>query len=199
MRRTLFAAGLGCALLLLCGCGGGKAKVKGRIVENGQAQKFKANQAHLEFIPLDADDKPQPGKAYTAGVNEDGSFEVLASGGEQIKLWDARTFAGRGELTNGFDAISLSISPDSRTLAAAGFDHDLHGITNRLGFQTASSEPSEPAIFGISGDLLAVCHAGLLIGRRKQDAPMELFQRPTVLDEPRGQPVQQRRVRRRFG
>ena len=77
--------------------------------------------------------KPSTNKEPSAVFSDNG--DILAQiWGEQIKLWDARTFAGRGELTNGFDAISLSISPDSRTLAAAGLDHDLHGITNRLVF-----------------------------------------------------------------
>src|SRR4051794_31426964 len=96
-RRALFAAGL-LGALLLCGCGGGKAKVKGRLVENGQAQKFAPQQAHLEFIPLDADDKPQQGKSFTAGVNEDGSFEVLASGGELPPGKYQVTITARGDL-----------------------------------------------------------------------------------------------------
>ena len=54
-----------------------------------------------------------------------------------INLWDANTGVLQGELTNGFDAISLSFSPDSRILAAAGLTASgpvLAGITNRLAF-----------------------------------------------------------------
>ena len=60
--------------------------------------------------------------------------EILAQMyGNRIKLWDARTLAARGELTNDFDAVSLSFSPDNRTLAAAGLaTRNLHGITKRL-------------------------------------------------------------------
>jgi WD40 repeat protein len=62
--------------------------------------------------------------------------EILAQlSDNRIKLWDAKTLAPRGEVTNGFDAISLSFSPNSRTLATAGLAQSrLHGITNRLVF-----------------------------------------------------------------
>ena len=62
--------------------------------------------------------------------------EVLASSSDyHIKILDARTLGLRAELTNAFDPISLSFSPDSRILAVSGvpFFH-LHGITNRLAF-----------------------------------------------------------------
>jgi hypothetical protein len=78
-RRALMALAL---LALAAGCGSGKARVKGRLVENGQPQKFGATQVALEFVPLGADGKPEQGKSYTAVVNEDGTFEVVASGGE---------------------------------------------------------------------------------------------------------------------
>jgi WD40 repeat protein len=64
--------------------------------------------------------------------------EILAQALDRnIKLWDAKTWVPQGELTNGFDAISLSFSPDSRTLATAGLTAGgpvLEGITNRLSF-----------------------------------------------------------------
>jgi WD40 repeat protein/serine/threonine protein kinase len=54
---------------------------------------------------------------------------------DRIKLWDAKTFAPLGEVTNGFDAISLSFSPNSRALGTAGLaQYHLHGVTNRLAF-----------------------------------------------------------------
>jgi WD40 repeat protein len=50
-----------------------------------------------------------------------------------VDLCDGGTFAVRSHLTNGFDAISVSFSPDSKVLAAAGLAFfNFHGITNRL-------------------------------------------------------------------
>jgi WD40 repeat protein len=67
--------------------------------------------------------------------------EVLAQlFNERVKLWDARALELRCELTNGFDAISLAFSPDSRILAIAGLAlFELHGITNRLVFWDLAS------------------------------------------------------------
>jgi WD40 repeat protein len=67
--------------------------------------------------------------------------EILAQLADQrIKLWDVRTVAPRGELTNGFAALSVSFTPDSQTLAAAGLMHrSLHGITDRLVFWNLST------------------------------------------------------------
>ena len=67
--------------------------------------------------------------------------DVLAQlSGQQIKLWDVRTLSARGELTNDFDAFSLSFAPDGLTLGAAGLStFILHGITNRLVFWDLSA------------------------------------------------------------
>jgi WD40 repeat protein len=83
--------------------------------------------------------RPSSNTEPTAVFSPDG--KILAHVvGERIKLWDGRTFAPKGELTNGFDAISLSFSPDNRTVAAAGLAMwDLHGITNRLAFWDLTS------------------------------------------------------------
>jgi len=67
--------------LLLAGCGGGgPAKIKGRVLENGQPVSV-AGQASLVFSPAGPDGKAGP-KAYAAGLNPDGTFELVASGGE---------------------------------------------------------------------------------------------------------------------
>ena len=69
------------AALLLAGCGGGgPAKIKGRVLENGQPVTV-AGQASLVFSPVGPDGKAGA-KAYAAGLNPDGTFELVASGGE---------------------------------------------------------------------------------------------------------------------
>lgn len=81
MRYAILLTAL--AGLLAGGCGGeAKAKVKGKLVSNGAPMSFPATQAAVSLSPVGADGKPDPAKAFTAVVNEDGSFEVLASGGE---------------------------------------------------------------------------------------------------------------------
>jgi hypothetical protein len=69
------------AALLLAGCGGGgNAKIKGKVLENGQPVGV-AGQASLVFSPAGPDGKAGA-KAYAAGLNPDGTFERVASGGE---------------------------------------------------------------------------------------------------------------------
>jgi hypothetical protein len=80
MRCVLLAVAL--VALATSGCGGGMAKVKGRLVSNGQPMTVPGMTVGVVFTPVGADDKPNPTKAYTAVVNEDGSFELVASGGE---------------------------------------------------------------------------------------------------------------------
>lgn len=82
MVRTLVLGAL--ALLLAAGCGGGesKAKVKGQIVDNEQPMSFGPTQVAVEFSPLDENGKPDVKTVYSAVVNENGSFEVVASNGE---------------------------------------------------------------------------------------------------------------------
>ena len=120
----------------------------------GQAQKFKANQAHLEFIPLDADDKPQPGKAYTAGVNEDGSFEVLASGGELPPGKYQVTITARGA---NLDAASLerldaagptpelAVAPDAARLSGTLAPDAKYRLVARAHVLSLSSMSSVPS------------------------------------------------------
>lgn len=77
MRRVAVVA----AALLLAGCGGGgNAKIKGKVLENGQPVSV-AGQASLVFSPAGPDGKAGA-KAYAAGLNPDGTFELVASGGE---------------------------------------------------------------------------------------------------------------------
>lgn len=69
------------AALGLAGCGGGgSAKIKGKVLENGQPVTV-AGQASLVFSPVGPDGKAGA-KAYAAGLNSDGTFELVASGGE---------------------------------------------------------------------------------------------------------------------
>src|SRR5256885_1606722 len=79
MRNCLLLA----AVSLACaGCGGGPARVKGRLVENGQPMKFPPTSAAVEIALLKDDGTPDATKTYNAVVNEDGTFEVVASGGQ---------------------------------------------------------------------------------------------------------------------
>ena len=81
MRFAFFLAGV--AALALAGCGGpDMAKVKGQIVENGQPKTFPPTSHSVEIAPVDASGSPDNTKMFTAVVNADGSFEVLASGGQ---------------------------------------------------------------------------------------------------------------------
>ena len=96
MYRTLIAATL--ALMFVTGCSEGKAHVKGRIVENGQPVSFSANQAAVEFSPIGSDGKADSSKTFTAVVNDDGTFEVLASGGEVPRGNYDITFRSYGKL-----------------------------------------------------------------------------------------------------
>jgi hypothetical protein len=77
MRRLTSAA----VALLLAGCGGGgMAKIKGRVLENGQPVVV-PGQASLVFSPARPDGKAGD-KAYAATLSGDGTFELVASGGE---------------------------------------------------------------------------------------------------------------------
>src|SRR5947209_1386810 len=72
-----------CALLAACtlGCGGGKGRVKGRVVENGSPVTVEG-QAAVMFYLIGEDGKPDPTRGYPVPLNEDGSFELVASGGQ---------------------------------------------------------------------------------------------------------------------
>ena len=121
----------------------------GRIVENGQAQKFAPNQAHLEFIPLDADDKPQPGKSFTAGVNEDGSFEVLASGGELPPGKYQVAITARGNLATKYERFAPPNSPLRHEVKAGANDFT---FDETIPFQWLPSHPK----FGLMANAISI-------------------------------------------
>jgi len=81
MRRVLPAAVLA-ALFAVAGCGGGMAKVKGKLVENGEPKAFAPFSASVQFAKIGDDGKPDETKMYSAIVNADGTFELVASGGQ---------------------------------------------------------------------------------------------------------------------
>lgn len=69
-------------MAVVTGCGPAIGTVKGRLVENGQPTKFPPTSASVQMSPVGADDKPDANVVYSAVVNEDGTFEVVASGGK---------------------------------------------------------------------------------------------------------------------
>ena len=69
------------------GCGSdGKAKVKGRVVNNGQPMKFGAFQASVVLAPCGPDDKPDPAKSYSCVLGPDGEWERMEPGEEPFNL-----------------------------------------------------------------------------------------------------------------
>jgi hypothetical protein len=78
MRNAiLFVALAACA----AGCSSGQGQIKGRVVENGQPITIDG-QAALMFYLIGADGKPDPSKSYPLPLSQDGSFELVASGGQ---------------------------------------------------------------------------------------------------------------------
>ena len=69
------------ALLALSGCGDSAGRVRGKVSEGGQPVTIPA-QAGVTFYLLGPDGKPDPARSYSSTINQDGSFEVVASGGE---------------------------------------------------------------------------------------------------------------------
>jgi hypothetical protein len=80
MQRALALVAL--AALAAGGCGEQKSRVGGRLVNNGQPITVPASQVAVTLTPLTADGKPNPGASYTMKVKEDGTFELVASGGQ---------------------------------------------------------------------------------------------------------------------
>jgi hypothetical protein len=69
--------------LLAGGCAGGPGKVKGQVLENGQPAAFPPMQASVQLAPVGPDGRADwNGTVYTAVLGADGTFEVVASGGE---------------------------------------------------------------------------------------------------------------------
>lgn len=78
-----------------------------------------------------------------AGFSPDGRTLAFVDAQQRIGLWDAATLERLALMTNGFNPISLSYSPDSRVLAVSGMAEPgfhLQGITNRLAFWDLSSQ-----------------------------------------------------------
>lgn len=73
-----------CVLLavvtFVVGCGGGMAKIKGQVVENGTPLPVEG-QVALMFDLLGPDGNTDPSKSYSVPLNPDGSFELVVSGG----------------------------------------------------------------------------------------------------------------------
>ncbi len=107
--------------LLLAGCGGGgNAKIKGKVLENGQPVSV-AGQAALVFSPVGADGKAGD-KAYAAGLNPDGTFELVASGGEvppgdYVVSFEFSGGKGTGETPTGLAKYRASFKNVKQTLA----------------------------------------------------------------------------------
>ena len=76
----------------------------------------------LEFIPLDADGKPAPGKSFTAVVNEGGTFEVVVSGGELPPGKYQVAVTATGELRAKYKAFAAPTSAIRREIKAGKND-----------------------------------------------------------------------------
>jgi len=79
MRPRLFPAAAVAAAFLF-GCGETSGRLRGKVVENGQPTGIPA-QAALMFTVVDASDKPDAAKSFTATIDKDGTFELVASDG----------------------------------------------------------------------------------------------------------------------
>jgi hypothetical protein len=77
-RNTLLLVALAVSA---AGCAGNQGRLKGRVVENGQPITIDG-QAALMFYQIGADGKPNPSRSYPIPLSNDGSFELVASGGE---------------------------------------------------------------------------------------------------------------------
>ena len=81
MRVVVLAAAL--VALAAAGCGSEEpATVKGRLVENGNPKEFAPSTVAVQLSPVGGDGKADAARMFTAVVNADGSFEVVASGGK---------------------------------------------------------------------------------------------------------------------
>lgn len=105
MKRMLFSA-LALAVLV-AGCAPGKARVKGRVTEGGQPASFPPTAAAIQLSPIGSDGEPDPARAFTAVVNEDGTWEVLASGGELPTGQYEVAFQAYGKLKNKYKPTAV--------------------------------------------------------------------------------------------
>lgn len=80
MRNLILSVALSAAVVAL-GCSSKAGRVKGQVVENGSPVKVQG-QAALMFDLVGPDGKADPTKGYPVPLNPDGSFELVASGGD---------------------------------------------------------------------------------------------------------------------
>lgn len=117
MKRVLLLAAIG----LLAGCGPDQARITGRVVENGQPVEVQG-QAALVFYP-DAGGKPGD-RAYPAGLNPDGTFELVASGGSlppgvylvSLEVNGPKTNAGIGRFKDQYKLARWELKPGQNDL-----------------------------------------------------------------------------------
>lgn len=119
MRFTfLFVAILG---LAIPGCGGGMAKAKGRILENGQPKMCPPFSSSITFTPVaTGGDETAKGPTFTSPINADGTFEVLVSGGQlppgdydiSVRFGAAKggPVSFRRELVSGLNDLTLDLA-----------------------------------------------------------------------------------------
>jgi hypothetical protein len=81
MRHVLTGCVIGWGVAVCLGCGSSNGRIKGQIVENGQPVEIDG-QAALMFYLLDSSGRPDPAHSYPMPLLKDGSFELVASGGE---------------------------------------------------------------------------------------------------------------------
>lgn len=115
MRSLLVLAAA--AALASGGCGGGTpAKVKGRLVSDGQPLSVPASQVAVTFTAQGGGgDKGGPA-SYTAQVAEDGSFEVVVSGGQMPPGTYKVEIVAVGKLKEKFKGMVGDKSPVRREL-----------------------------------------------------------------------------------
>lgn len=77
-RKTILVL----CVLLLSGCGKTTGELKGQVVEDGKPRTFGGNEAALQLTLIGPDGKFDNNHSYTAVIDKDGSFQVVASGGE---------------------------------------------------------------------------------------------------------------------
>ncbi|MDB5307667.1 MAG: hypothetical protein JWO38_1869 [Gemmataceae bacterium] len=91
-------------------------RVKGQLVENGQPKAFPAYQAFVQLTPVGAEGHLDVARSFTAVVNEDGSFEVIASGGELPAGMYQVAVQARGKLGVQLKAFAPPQSPVRREI-----------------------------------------------------------------------------------
>ncbi len=125
--HTLLRLALVVTMAVVAGCSEPKATVKGAILEDGQPKSFKSNQAAVQLTLVNADGQLDNSKSFTAVVNEDGRFEVIASGGEipvgkyqvaiqftggnkKYQKWAAPESTVRRDIKSGANELTLDLS-----------------------------------------------------------------------------------------